>query len=59
MSGPLVHAKVDAFTPQAPSRVETALSKRRSPARGIMIGLGISAVMWLGIAYIVFSIVRP
>ncbi|MBR0657125.1 hypothetical protein [Plastoroseomonas arctica] len=39
-------------------RRESSLMKRRSPARGILIGLAISAILWLVIVLAIMSLLR-
>jgi hypothetical protein len=57
MSGPFGRVKIGGFQPQPIALSETAIVKRRSPARGILIGLVISSVLWIGIVYLVRSVV--
>lgn len=42
----------------AGDRPESSANKRRSAARGILIGLGLAAILWLIIAAVVISLVQ-
>lgn len=58
MSGPATPAKLNALPQQGATETAFAPVKRRSAARGILIGLGVSALLWAGIAYIILSIMQ-
>ncbi len=58
MSGPASPAKLNALPQQAATGTDFPPLKRRSAARGILIGLGVSAILWAGIAYIALSLMQ-
>ena len=58
MSGPATPAELNALPQQGAAGADVTPLKRRSATRGILIGLGISAILWVGIAYVVLSLLR-
>ena len=58
MSAPIGHTHLTRMDPQAQSQPGFMPPRPRSPARGILVGLAISAMLWAGIAFVVISLVR-